>query len=392
MNPNRKIAVVRCSFFLLSSCCLALSVVNAQTVGSKVTFVSVDKLTYTGYVKEIQGNYYRIKYDGYDFEAWLTPGQFNVQSEGTAVADISTSLQALRDIYAFGKTQHWVTPVQDAIFNQYTAALSSDDQANLLFFLQKAQTASARFFVLKSLLAGDAFHTLEKFIQELNVMQETEQKEKCVITWQRSIIQQWQFSCSVTAVQVYLGDLSPRYTWEVKKVRNFDIAANDLQSNEMAVQQKQLLEYYGGIASPRGDESGRPIGILSPLNELVGPIIGVRFYAEKINEGLSVIFSRTRKQLDDGYLMPLLIEFEGSTAAHFILVMRYRYQQGACQFLVYDPWSGTCDYISEEDLSAGSLAPFNTTHRIRLSYYYPVVKLTQTEKDALQQGRKNRGF
>ncbi|MEJ7627474.1 MAG: hypothetical protein WKF35_11465 [Ferruginibacter sp.] len=51
---------------------------HAQTIGSQVSIVAVDGKTYSGIVMEIQGDNYKVKYDGYDFEAWLTSSQFTV--------------------------------------------------------------------------------------------------------------------------------------------------------------------------------------------------------------------------------------------------------------------------------------------------------------------------
>jgi hypothetical protein len=50
----------------------------AQTIGSKVTFSAVDGKTYTGTIKNISNNQYKIKYDGVDFEAWLKRDQFKL--------------------------------------------------------------------------------------------------------------------------------------------------------------------------------------------------------------------------------------------------------------------------------------------------------------------------
>jgi len=56
------------------------SIAPSQTslVGSKVSFVASDGKTYSGTIKEIQGDQYKIKYDAFDFETWLTKNQFTV--------------------------------------------------------------------------------------------------------------------------------------------------------------------------------------------------------------------------------------------------------------------------------------------------------------------------
>src|SRR5665647_1542663 len=49
-----------------------------QTLGSKVSLTAVDGQAYTGTITKIQGDKYNVKYDGFDFEAWLTGSQFTV--------------------------------------------------------------------------------------------------------------------------------------------------------------------------------------------------------------------------------------------------------------------------------------------------------------------------
>lgn len=50
----------------------------SQQVGSKVSFVAVNGQSYTGVITEIQGDQYKVKYDGYDFSAWLQRNWFTV--------------------------------------------------------------------------------------------------------------------------------------------------------------------------------------------------------------------------------------------------------------------------------------------------------------------------
>jgi len=139
----------------------------------------------------------------------------------------------------------------------------------------------------------------------------------------------------------------------------------------MAQQQKQLLEQYGGGTSARGDHSGRSIGINGPLNDLVGKILGVTFYAQQISEPLPAVLTKVRSQLDRGINVPLLIGFEGTEGKHFILVMKYKYEGTGYQYLIYDPWDGLSDYVSQSNLEAGSMAPLNNAWKISIDYYYP---------------------
>lgn len=357
------------------------SLATGNLVGSKVSVIATDGKNYTGIIKEINGDKYKIKYDGHDFEAWLLATQFTrqnniesgitVQPEQTRwTTNTTASSQDINSIFNFGKTNGWASEIQKSALNTYYTALSGQDKNKLVLFINQAKTSSAKFFVLKSLLAGDNFTTLQKFINQLNQFPESYQQERCLVTTRKSIIQQWQYSCSVTTVQTYLGNLCPRYAWEVKQINNYDLIAND-PNHPMAEQQKMLLEKYGGAASLRGDYSGKSIGINGPLNDLVGKILGVTFYAQQITEPLPAVLAKVRSQLDRGIDVPLLIGFEGTEGKHFVLVMKYKYEGSGYQYLIYDPWDGVTDYVSQANLEAGSMAPLNNSWKISVDYYYP---------------------
>lgn len=52
--------------------------VQTSGIGSKVSFVASDGKTYTGTIKDIQGDQYKIKYDAFEFETWLSKNQFTM--------------------------------------------------------------------------------------------------------------------------------------------------------------------------------------------------------------------------------------------------------------------------------------------------------------------------
>jgi len=56
----------------------------------------------------------------------------------------------------------------------------------------------------------------------------------------------------------------------------------------------------------------------------------------------------------------MLIGFDGTDGKHFILVLKYKYANGY-QYLIYDPWDGVCDYVSQYNLEAGSMASVNSS-------------------------------
>lgn len=349
----------------------------SQSIGNSVSILGVDGKTYTGVVMVIANNMYQIKYDGYDALRWLSSGQIKVINKNeTTVNAVQTyssnqDLENLNNIYQFGEGKGWGSQLYRLKYNSFIKNFTTKDLHALFAFLEQATTSSARFFALKSLLTGDSYATVQTFINQLNKYPENYQQQNCLATNVRSIIQQWEYSCSVTVLQTYLADLSPRYAWEVKQIPNFDVIANNA-TFPMAEQQKELLEKYGGVATIRGDISGKSIGINEPLNELVGPILGVNFYAQQVDEPLPSVLSKIRNQLDRGIDVPLLIGFVGTQTRHFILAMRYISNASGYNYLIYDPWDGKCEYVKESTLMSGSLSPLLTQWAISLDYYYPV--------------------
>lgn len=63
---------------MLMSLTVLYTAAISQTIGSKVSLTGVDGKNYTGVITNIQGGKYKVKYDGYDFDAWLTKRQFVV--------------------------------------------------------------------------------------------------------------------------------------------------------------------------------------------------------------------------------------------------------------------------------------------------------------------------
>ena len=359
-------------------------ITSANLIGKKVSMTGGNGSRYTGIIQEMQADKYRIKYEGYEFEAWLSSDQFTLADEaagtptytsaGVQTQASSTGAAAapsLQAIYDFGQQKGWSSSLYRKKFNQYINGLSGKDQQALLVFLKQATTSSARFFALKSLLTGDTYDLVQIFINQLNQQPESYQQEYCLVTNRRSIIQQWQFSCSIAMLQTFLADLSPRYAWEMKHVASYHAISND-PGCVIAQQQKQLLEKYGGVATPRGDVSGTAIGVIQPLADLLTPILGVRFYAQEVQEPLPNVFTKVRAQLDRGINTPLLIGLGGSQNRHFILAMRYRKTAAGYEYLIYDPWEGQSDYVSEASMLRGSLAPLLSQWAITVDYYYPV--------------------
>src|SRR5690349_24016159 len=82
-------------FLTLLVCTVFSSFSFAQTIGSKVTFTAVDGKNYTGTVKDISNNQYKIKYDGVDFEAWLTRDQFKLLDNSSSKYSVGDKVEIL---------------------------------------------------------------------------------------------------------------------------------------------------------------------------------------------------------------------------------------------------------------------------------------------------------
>lgn len=84
----------------------------AQQVGSKVSLVATDGKTYTGVITEVQGEKYKIKYDGFDFDAWLTSTQFTVTENPPANNQTPALPQTTPQEPALPETPPETTPTQ----------------------------------------------------------------------------------------------------------------------------------------------------------------------------------------------------------------------------------------------------------------------------------------
>lgn len=285
-------------------------------------------------------------------------------------ATTNTNQSYLVNVLDFGIKRGWATAVQNQKLIAYLAMLTQTQQTAITGLIKTAITPSAKFFALKSLLAGDVETTLKTFIAELNKYPEAEQQRRCTVFQQQGLVQKWQYSCSIAVVLNYVMELCPRYAFDVQKVIGYNKIIND-PANDMAQQEKLYLEQYGGKASARGDVSGKPIGIIGPINALVGNLLGVQFYASQITGPTNDALTSIRKLLDGGMNVPVLIEFLPGRDAHFVLFFRQKFEAGQYWYMVYEPWEGKCAWISTNTILSNSLSPLLAQYQVQLTYYYP---------------------
>ncbi|RZM20964.1 MAG: hypothetical protein EOO88_34660, partial [Pedobacter sp.] len=120
--------------------CFALAIILplrefAQQTGNKVTVTAADGRVFIGTIKTVSQGKFLVSYDGYNFEAWLTKDQFQLQNDRIAIAKPANSSGAnkatksdvewLNDIYRFGEQQGWTSPRFRTQFSNYIQSLSA---------------------------------------------------------------------------------------------------------------------------------------------------------------------------------------------------------------------------------------------------------------------------
>lgn len=123
---------------------------NAQSMGSKVSFEAADGKTYAGKIIEIEGDKYKIKYDGFEFESWMSKTQFRVTLEMTALpAALPAPSPELPQIEPQPIADQRNTEAQNPSGNS-TAMTRADSLKMAIADMKKAFEAAGKLFAGKS--------------------------------------------------------------------------------------------------------------------------------------------------------------------------------------------------------------------------------------------------
>ncbi len=270
----------------------------------------------------------------------------------------------------YGRRLGLATVRQEALLNASLNGWTASQQQYVRQQIGQGRTILGQFLLLESLLAGDQAPALQSFAGRINPLTDAQMLEQCSVrTTQRSLIQQWQNSCSITVVQTFLADICPRYAYELRTQPDYSVVMPN-QPDGIAQQQQQLLRQYGGQCSPRGTVSGGDIGLNGPLNDFVGKILRVSFGAVAVSPNTDETFGAVRAQLAVGLCVPVRININPG-AGHFLLVLDSRSTASGPAFLLYEPFNGLTGYVLESTLKQGSLAPLNTSWQFQFTHYYP---------------------
>lgn len=97
---NTKTHTMKKLLFILSIFLVNYSI--AQKIGNKVSIVAVDGKTYTGVITDIQGGKYKVRYDGYNFDSWLTANQFTLLQSSPPIPNNSNNQAQNQTTYKVG--------------------------------------------------------------------------------------------------------------------------------------------------------------------------------------------------------------------------------------------------------------------------------------------------
>jgi hypothetical protein len=238
--------------------------------------------------------------------------------------------------------------------------------------LEGAQTRVEQIFILKAFAANEPWQALVQYAGEMRGMPEAEIVRRSTMRDDRELVQQWQDSCGPTVLQAAAGELDPRYAWELNK--SWDLAAIDpLGANQnLASQQQQWLESYGGRAVERGAAGGAGIALTQMLNDMLTPLTGVRYATVPVGDTRQAL-AQVAQTLRNGFDVPLRVSWDppgsGSDSGHFVLAMAVRSGASGEEFQIHDPWTGRTAWVPASMMLADRLPPMFDRYA-RLTHVY----------------------
>lgn len=282
--------------------------------------------------------------------------------------------QGVLNVFQEGVSRDWASPIQARTLANNVNQLSDSQLATVTGLLDGAYTKAEQVFILKAFAANEPWENIVRYAQEMRGLPESEIVRRSTMRDDFDVIQQWQDSCGPTLLQTAAGEADPRYAWELNKMSS-DLSRLDPlgENRELAEQQKQWLEQYGGIAVERGQSGGQGIALSQMLNQMLGPITNATYQtAETTNP--SADLDQVAQIVQSGYDTPIRISWDqpnsGQDSGHFVLAMAVRGTPGSREFQLHDPWTGKTDWVSERSIAQNSFAPIFDSYA-RMSHYYP---------------------
>lgn len=249
---------------------------------------------------------------------------------------------------------------QLAFFRDLHGALTAGQRESLHRLVADAPSTTAGFFLLKALTAGEPWEHLLTYAQAMHGHDDAAIVSRSTMRDPEDLIQQWQDACGPTLLQTVVGEVDPRYAWELNARFAVTLPDPDGRNAELAMQQKEWLEAYGGLAVPRGESGGRGIAITQLLNDKLSPIVSARYDFATVGE-VGPALDHVAAILETGYDVPLRLSWEGpgnaDDAGHFLVAQTAEGGSGAWRLQIHDPFTGKTAWVSQADLAGGSFGP-----------------------------------
>ena len=276
------------------------------------------------------------------------------------------------ELFRGGVDRELAAPNQFAALHRFVGSLSPGQRSSVRDLLLQAREPAERFYLLKAFAAGAPWDEVVQYATEMRGVAEAEIIRRSSPRGAGELPQQWEFSCAPAVVQFALGEADPWFAWQLNK--DAAIARGVWASSGMrGRQQRTWLEQYGGVATPRGDRTGRGITLQELLNDKLSRALGVTYLCQQVTD-LNAALSTIAQHLRDGYDVPLCLSWASPESAtgsenHFVLVLAVRGPAAAWEFEIYDPATGKTGWVSADALRRNTLSPIYNGYQ-RVTHFY----------------------
>jgi hypothetical protein len=268
-----------------------------------------------------------------------------------------------------GQAQGLLAQPQAAALLGYLPTLPTARRTALDGWLAAAGSDVERIFILKAISAGEPDDAVAAYAADMRG-----QPEARVLSWSTmsdpmDLVQQWEDACGPALLMTAVGEVDPRYAWELnRQYRVTEIDTSGINAG-LADAQRVWLEGYGGIAVPRGSSGGAGIGISRMLNELLGPITKASYTVVTVSDTAGAL-AQIASVLQSGYDVPLRLAWDTSdTRAHFLLAIAADGQPGNMRLQVHDTYTGKTAWVTEAAILGNGFAPIFNVYA-RLTHWY----------------------
>ena len=177
----------------------------------------------------------------------------------------------------------------------------------------------------------------------------------------KGIKQQWQMSYGPTTLQAFRAEMDPIYALQLhhenEQLSKSTMVSGSSRNPNMAQEQKDILEKFGGRANARGSI----FGALANLKKDGGMDIEDALNKREFKNYLGLTCKST--ECEDNYFtavygiigsldrgQPVPIRVEGKLGGHFALITGYDGQGDDARFSVHDPWAGAVVVVTAKQI------------------------------------------